>query len=215
MVRTIQAASALGGDLGAGPADTSGALAWDLATAWQRLTAETEAVYPMPEQRRTPQDPAYWLTLGGGDVINVGRLSGAAQKPLSRAVSTAERLRVESALRAATGVDAGERLRLYEASQAGFHRAFWKAQPWMDDLDLHWGNSELLVAAGLRYALDLPSATVPRRHAAAEDRPVDAQTWLSLCNIPSVAPTRPVICLYVTVYGGAERPARHRAGPSG
>eukprot|EP01051_Picozoa_sp_SAG22_P019895 SAG22_NODE_3822_length_1515_cov_1.134887_2_plen_146_part_00 len=61
--------------LGAGPAAAADAVAWDLAATWERLTAETLTVYPRPEQRRTTQDPAYWLTLGTGDVLNVGRLA--------------------------------------------------------------------------------------------------------------------------------------------
>ena len=43
----------------------------------------------------------------------------------------------------------------------------FRAQPWIDDGDLHYGNSELLVSAALRYTLDLQPQHVPRQHSLA------------------------------------------------
>ena len=40
----------------------------------------------------------------------------------------------------------------------------YRAQPWIDGGDMHWGNTDFLVATALRFCLDMPAQAVPRQH---------------------------------------------------
>ena len=53
---------------------------------------------------------------------------------------------------------------LFEAVQASECSKPYRAIPWIDDGDLHWGNTELLVTTALRFGLDMPVQAVLRRH---------------------------------------------------
>ena len=55
-----------------------------------------------------------------------------------------------------------ERLDLFEAAQASECSKGFQAIPWIDDGDLHVGNTELLVATTLRFGLDLPAQALAR-----------------------------------------------------
>jgi hypothetical protein len=57
-----------------------------------------------------------------------------------------------------------ERLELFEALHATECNKPYRAIPWLDDGDLHWGNSEMLVTTALRFGLDMPAQAVPQRH---------------------------------------------------
>ena len=149
-----------------------------LAAAWAQVTEEMLEAYPNPTHRRTASAPAYWLTLGGGDVLNVGRLPTQAQKALSKGPMKLQARVVEAELAGSTEVDAAERLELFAASKARSSGSYLKAQPWMDDGDLHFGNSDMLTVTALWYALDPRVTDVPR--------------WACPCGWVGVEATGPV-----------------------
>eukprot|EP01052_Picozoa_sp_SAG31_P019947 SAG31_NODE_1478_length_8183_cov_5.227992_7_plen_263_part_00 len=51
------------------------------------------------------------------------------------------------------------------------------SHPWMDDGDMHWGNTELQVTAAMRYGLELAWAAVPRQHCPCGWHGEDAAEW--------------------------------------
>jgi len=162
---TIELATTLSTPEGRGAAvSQANAMAWDLARAWERICDDTLCAYPSPQQRRTPTDPAYWLTETGRSVRNIGRLEGKVQKILSRGLGVLQKRDVEAALQESRTTGWAERLQLFEASQTKQHGRPFVAQPWIDDGDMHWANSDLLVTTALRFGLDLQRSAVPRRH---------------------------------------------------
>eukprot|EP01050_Picozoa_sp_SAG11_P005501 SAG11_NODE_390_length_9860_cov_49.246184_3_plen_185_part_00 len=47
----------------------------------------------------------------------------------------------------------------------------------MDDGDLHWGNTELVVTTAMRYGLELPQTAVPRQHCPCGWHGMDPAGW--------------------------------------
>eukprot|EP01050_Picozoa_sp_SAG11_P012185 SAG11_NODE_1340_length_5165_cov_3.807146_2_plen_388_part_00 len=119
------------------PGTPAAASAWDLLQAWRRVVRETERAFPEPQQRRERDSPAFWLTLTDRRVGNVGMLPERAQKVLSAGPRRTEREDVRTRTQGDTGVGSAERLQLYKASRGTCAGAYWRAQPWMDDGDLH------------------------------------------------------------------------------
>eukprot|EP01050_Picozoa_sp_SAG11_P022296 SAG11_NODE_4181_length_2025_cov_1.713396_3_plen_111_part_00 len=105
------------------------AMAWDLARAWERLTADTLRAYPSAAQRRTAQDPGYWLTQTSRDVVNIGRLHGKVQKRLSKGLTVLQRRDVEAEIHESRGEGYAERVALYEASKPAMCGKIFNAQP--------------------------------------------------------------------------------------
>ena len=57
-----------------------------------------------------------------------------------------------------------ERRECFNASLAFECGKPFRAQPWIDGGDMHWGNADFLVATVLRFCLDMPAQAVPRQH---------------------------------------------------
>eukprot|EP01052_Picozoa_sp_SAG31_P033333 SAG31_NODE_3752_length_3920_cov_27.390997_1_plen_841_part_00 len=156
------------------PREEAEAQSWDLLQAWKRLVRDTERAYVEVTTAVDATGPAHWLALTGKRVGNVGALPERAQKILSAGLRLNERFDVRERLRMDTTIGSGNRLQLFEASRAAGTGLYWQAQPWMDDGDLHWGNTELCVGAALRYGLDLQRAVVPRQRCPCGWHGVDA-----------------------------------------
>jgi hypothetical protein len=104
------------------------ALGWDLAHAWERLTRDTRAAFPSPAQRRAPDDPAYWLTDTTAALMHELRAPGYAER------------------------------REYDDASLAFEcDTPYRAQPCIDEGDMHCGHTDFLVATALRFCLDMPA----------------------------------------------------------
>jgi hypothetical protein len=57
-----------------------------------------------------------------------------------------------------------EWLELFGVVQASECSKPYRAITWLDDGDLHWGNTEMLVSTALRFGLDMPAQAVPWWH---------------------------------------------------
>ena len=58
----------------------------------------------------------------------------------------------------------GRALELFGVVHASECSKPYHAILWIDDGDLHWGNTELLVAMALRFGLDMLAQVVPRQY---------------------------------------------------
>jgi hypothetical protein len=142
-----------------------------MARAWTRLVDDTQRAFPSPAQRQAARDPAYWVTETGREVANVGLLQGKVQRRLSAGPRVLQQRDTAAGMHEARTPGWEERLDLFEAAQASECSKGFRAIPWIDDGDLHVGNTELLVATALRFGLDLPAQAVPRRHCPCCERP--------------------------------------------
>ena len=140
------------------------ALAWDLARGWTRLVDDTLRAFPSPAQRQTSRDPGYWVTETGREVALVGLLQGKVQRRLSAGPRVLQVRDATAGMHEARTPGCSARLEMFEAVQASECSKPYRAIPWIDDGDLHWGNTELLVTTALRFGLDMPTQAVPRRH---------------------------------------------------
>jgi hypothetical protein len=147
-----------------GTLTAANAFGWGLAQAWERLTRDTRAAFPSPAQRRAPDDPAYWFTETGGEVYSIGRLTGKVQKRLSACPALLQRRNTAARMHESRAPGYAERREYFDASLA-FECGFkpYRAQPWIDGGDMHWGNTDFLVATALRFCLDMPAQAVPRQ----------------------------------------------------
>ena len=164
LVATIESAAALAAEDGGGTLTAANALGWDLAQAWERLTSDTRAAFPSPAQRRAPDDPAYWLTETCGEVYSIGRLTGKVQKRLSAGPALLQRRNTAALMHESRAPGYSERREYFDASLAFECGKPFRAQPWIDAGDMHWGNTDFLVATALRFCLDMPAQVVPRQH---------------------------------------------------
>ena len=168
LVATIESAAALAAEDGGGTLTAANALGWDLAQAWERLTSDTRAAFPSPAQRRAPDDPAYWLTETCGEVYSIGRLTGKVQKRLSAGPALLQRRNTAALMHESRAPGYSERREYFDASLAFECGKPFRAQPWIDAGDMHWGNTDFLVATALRFCLDLPAQMIPWQHCPCE-----------------------------------------------
>jgi hypothetical protein len=140
------------------------ALAWDLARVWTRLLDDTLRAFPSPAQRLTSRVPGYWVTETGREVALVGLLQGKVQWWLLVGPWVLQVRDASAGMHEARTPGSAERLELFEAVHASECSKPYHAIPWLDDGDLHWGNTELLVTTSLRFGLDMPAQAVPWWH---------------------------------------------------
>jgi hypothetical protein len=94
-------------------------------------------------------------------------VTGKVQKRLSAGPALLQRRNTAVLIHESRAPGYAERREYFDASLAfEWTKPYrgYRAQPWIDGGDMHWGNTDFLVATALRFCLDNPAQAVPRQH---------------------------------------------------
>jgi hypothetical protein len=74
------------------------------------------------------------------------------------------------------------------------------AQPWIDGGDMHWGNTDFLVATAMRFCLDMPAQAVPWQHCPCGWHGVEVEPT-RIVNLAQFGPKFGKVTFFLFVFG--------------
>jgi hypothetical protein len=117
------------------------------------------------------------------------------QKRLSTGPALLQRRNTAALMHESRAPGYAERREYFDASLAFECGKPYRAQPWIDGGDMHWGNTDFLVSTALQFCLefclDMPAQVVPRQHCPCGWHGVQAAPTMhtaELRALPSAAP---------------------------